>query len=88
MTKSLADLAALIAISDLLICVDSAPMHMAVGLNKPLLAIFGPTNPALYCQPSSDFKFLINPSPDEILPAVLDLLPKKIKPVIFSGRQL
>ena len=45
-TKSLADLAALIFISDLLVCVDSAPMHVAVALNKPVLALFGPTDPA------------------------------------------
>jgi ADP-heptose:LPS heptosyltransferase len=44
-TKSLADLAALIAISNLLICVDSAPMHLAVALKKQILALFGPTNP-------------------------------------------
>ncbi len=44
-TKSLADLAALILISDLLICVDSAPMHVAVALKKQVLALFGPTNP-------------------------------------------
>ncbi len=44
-TKSLADLAALISMSDLLICVDSAPMHIAVALKKQILALFGPTNP-------------------------------------------
>jgi ADP-heptose:LPS heptosyltransferase len=44
-TKSLADLAALILIGDLLICVDSAPMHIAVALQKQVLALFGPTNP-------------------------------------------
>lgn len=44
-TKSLADLAALLWLSDLLICVDSAPMHIAVALNKQILALFGPTNP-------------------------------------------
>ncbi|NJL72228.1 MAG: glycosyltransferase family 9 protein [Candidatus Competibacteraceae bacterium] len=35
-TRSLADLAALIEITDLFICVDSAPMHVAVGLDKRL----------------------------------------------------
>jgi ADP-heptose:LPS heptosyltransferase len=44
-TKSLADLAALINLSDLLICVDSAPMHLGVALNKNLIALFGPTEP-------------------------------------------
>lgn len=45
-TKSLADLAALIELSDLMVCVDSAPMHIAVGLNKKVVALFGPTDPA------------------------------------------
>lgn len=44
-TKSLADLAALIHLSDVIVCVDSAPMHVAVGLQKPVVALFGPTNP-------------------------------------------
>jgi ADP-heptose:LPS heptosyltransferase len=44
-TRSLSDLTALIHLSDLIICVDSAPMHLAVGLDKPLVALFGPTDP-------------------------------------------
>jgi ADP-heptose:LPS heptosyltransferase len=43
-TKSLADLAALIQLADLLVCVDSAPMHLGVALHKPLVALFGPTD--------------------------------------------
>lgn len=43
-TKNLADLAALIALSDVLVCVDSAPMHIGVGLRKHLVALFGPTD--------------------------------------------
>lgn len=46
-TKSLADLAALIHLADAIVCVDSAPMHVAVGLRKPVVALFGPTNPNL-----------------------------------------
>ncbi len=41
---SLKDLAALIELSSLLICVDSLPLHMASALKKPVLAIFGPTS--------------------------------------------
>jgi len=44
-TRDLSDLAALIDLSDLLICVDSAPMHLGVALDKNLVALFGPTNP-------------------------------------------
>ena len=42
---SIIQLAALISSSDLLVCVDSAPMHIAVALGKKLVSFFGPTNP-------------------------------------------
>lgn len=42
---TLRQLAALIALSDLVICQDSGPMHIAAALGKPLVALFGPTNP-------------------------------------------
>ncbi|CAN5660864.1 glycosyltransferase family 9 protein [soil metagenome] len=45
-TKSLADLAALTKLCDVLVCVDSAPMHIAVGAQKPVVAMFGPTDEA------------------------------------------
>jgi len=41
-TKGLLDLAAIIAHADVMLCLDSAPMHVAVGLGKPLVALFGP----------------------------------------------
>ncbi len=37
----------LIAGSRVLVCNDSAALHMGVGLDRPLVAIFGPTDPAL-----------------------------------------
>jgi len=43
-TKNIAQLAALIKMSDMVICVDSAPMHIAVGTGTRTVAIFGPTN--------------------------------------------
>lgn len=46
-TRNLKELVALIDICDLLVCVDSAPMHLAVALNKPVVALFGPTNEAV-----------------------------------------
>lgn len=55
-TKSIADLAALIQLCDIMICVDSAPMHVAIGLRKPLVALFGPFNPALLVPNDSRFK--------------------------------
>lgn len=38
-------LAGLINSSDLLVCVDSAPMHLAVALGKKTVSFFGPTDP-------------------------------------------
>jgi putative inorganic carbon (hco3(-)) transporter len=43
-TATLRDLAGLTAVADLLISVDSAPMHLAVGLGTPVVAIFAPTD--------------------------------------------
>lgn len=44
-TQSLGDLASIIAQGDILVSVDSAPMHLAVGLGTKVVGIFGPTNP-------------------------------------------
>lgn len=42
---SLRQLSALLSLADLVVCHDSGPMHIAAALGKPLVAIFGPTNP-------------------------------------------
>ena len=39
------ELVALIERADLVICLDSAPMHIAAALDRPLLCLIGPTNP-------------------------------------------
>lgn len=44
-TASVKDLAALMQLADLVVCVDSAPMHIAFALEKRLVAMFGPTDP-------------------------------------------
>ena len=41
---SLKDLGALIGKAELLICVDSVPLHMASALKTPVVALFGPTS--------------------------------------------
>lgn len=51
-TRNLKELVGLIDICDLIVCVDSAPMHLAVALNKPLVALFGPTNEAVLMPPN------------------------------------
>ncbi|MEM7576829.1 MAG: glycosyltransferase family 9 protein, partial [Planctomycetota bacterium] len=42
-----AGLMAVLAGARLLLANDSAPLHLAVGLNVPTVSIFGPTDPAL-----------------------------------------
>lgn len=42
---SIRQMAALIQQCRLLLCHDSAPMHIAVALNRPLVCLIGPTNP-------------------------------------------
>jgi ADP-heptose:LPS heptosyltransferase len=64
-TKSFADFAGLLKISDLLICVDSAPMHLAVALGIPVVSMFGPTDPHKLLPEDERFKALRSqPSPD------------------------
>lgn len=54
-TKNLEQLSALIKMSDLMVCIDSAPMNVAVGVNTPLVAIFGPTNEKKILPPDEKF---------------------------------
>jgi ADP-heptose:LPS heptosyltransferase len=54
-TKSFAELATLMSLMDAIVCVDSAPLHLAVGLNKPTVALFGPTNEKKLTPPNSPF---------------------------------
>lgn len=42
---NLRQLVALIEGASLVVCNDSGPMHIAAALNKPMVALFGPTNP-------------------------------------------
>lgn len=42
---NLRQLVALLERADLVIANDSGPMHIASGLNRPLVTLFGPTNP-------------------------------------------
>lgn len=44
-TRGLGELAALIERSNVLVAVDSAPMHLGVAVGTPTVAIFGPTDP-------------------------------------------
>ncbi len=43
---SLPEMVEWIRLSDLVLCNDTGPMHVAAALGRPLVAIFGPTNPS------------------------------------------
>lgn len=44
-STSVGEMMALIRDASLVVANDSAPLHMAVGFDRPLIALFGPTNP-------------------------------------------
>jgi ADP-heptose:LPS heptosyltransferase len=85
-TRSLADLAALIDQSDLLICVDSAPMHLAVALNKPLVALFGPTDETKLLPEHPKFKALRDKPMSEFPRRLEDGLGVRLQPdIVFQS---
>ena len=43
-TANIMELAAIIKLADVIVCVDSAPMHIGVGVKTPTVALFGPTD--------------------------------------------
>ena len=45
---NLQELAALIKLSTVLLSVDTGPMHIAQGVNTPVVALFGPTDPKIW----------------------------------------
>ncbi|MGB3614351.1 MAG: glycosyltransferase family 9 protein, partial [Elainellaceae cyanobacterium] len=70
-------LAAMIAGANLMLCTDSAPMHLAVALKVYTLALFGPTDPALllpnddkFVAITSDSDRMADISPETVLKQV------------------
>jgi heptosyltransferase-2/heptosyltransferase-3 len=57
MTQNISQLAAVFKLSDLLVCVDSAPMHVGVGVRTSTVAIFGPTDEKKLL-PVGDYRFV------------------------------
>lgn len=43
--KNLEEFIGWIYFSKVMVCLDSAPLHLGVALKKPIVALFGPTNP-------------------------------------------
>lgn len=55
---SVGELLETVRLSSLMVCNDSGPMHIAAALGVPVVAMFGPTDPALtgpYCEKKSVF---------------------------------
>lgn len=59
-TRNLMQLAALIRQADLLVSVDSSPLHIAVGLNKPVVVMFGPTDENKLIPEAPRFKAVVD----------------------------
>lgn len=60
---NLRQLTALLDLSEQVICLDSGPMHIAAALGKPLVALFGPTNPARTGPYSARARVVTHPVP-------------------------
>lgn len=74
-TKSLIDLAELIAKSEKFVCSDSAPLHIAVAVKTKTYVVFGPT----------DYKKLI-PQSKDVVPLMSDDS-CQLKPCLWERRQ-
>ena len=48
MRRDIDELLAVLARCDLVLSGDSGPLHMAVALGRPAVALYGPTDPAIY----------------------------------------
>ncbi|MDD5085639.1 MAG: glycosyltransferase family 9 protein [Candidatus Omnitrophica bacterium] len=48
---SISELVSLVKRLDVLVCGDTAPLHIAAALGKPTVALFGPTDPARHAPP-------------------------------------
>ncbi|MBW4632735.1 MAG: glycosyltransferase family 9 protein [Iphinoe sp. HA4291-MV1] len=73
-------LAAMIAGANLMVCTDSAPMHLSVAVQTYTIALFGPTNPAKLL-PRSDKFLAIKSSTDKMA----DISPKTVLEKIWGG---
>jgi len=73
-------LAAMIAGANLMLCTDSAPMHLAVALKVYTLALFGPTDPAKLLPVSDKFVGIQSPTGK-----MVDLAPQTVLQKIWGG---
>jgi len=61
-TKNIMDLAKLISTKEILMCCDSAPMHIGVAVGAKVLAIFGPTDENKLIPENEKFIAIKNPN--------------------------
>jgi ADP-heptose:LPS heptosyltransferase len=78
--EDIGKLAAMIAGANLMLCTDSAPMHLSVAVQTYTIALFGPTEPAKLL-PKSD-RFLAIKSPTG---KMSDISPKTVLEKIWGG---
>jgi len=77
---NLGQLAALIAGANLMLCTDSAPMHLAVAVQTYTLALFGPTDPAKLLPRSDKFVGIQSPTG-----SMADISPATVLAKIWEG---
>ncbi len=62
-TSSLLELAAIFAACDLYVGGDTGPMHLAVAVDTPVVAIFGPTHPQVNAPYGAPYSIVRHPLP-------------------------
>jgi putative ADP-heptose--LPS heptosyltransferase II len=92
---TLQELGALIESCDVVVTADTGALHIALALNKPVVALFGPTDPKLWGPLTGIFKVLVNdeldclgcrkrrcPKPDQYCMSGIE--PVRVKKAIFE----
>lgn len=92
---TLQEVGALIESCDVVVTADTGSLHIALALNKPVVALFGPTDPKLWGPLTGTFKVLINdeldclgcrkrrcPKPDQYCMSGIE--PVRVKKAIFE----
>ena len=92
---TLQEVGALIESCDVVVTADTGSLHIALALNKPVVALFGPTNPKLWGPLTGTFKVLVNdeldclgcrkrrcPKPDQYCMSGIE--PVRVKKAIFE----
>ena len=80
MPGDIGKLAAIIAAANLMLCTDSAPMHLAVAVGTYTIALFGPTNPEKLL-PKSDRVIAVKSSTGKMS----DISPQDVLNKIWGG---